>query len=574
MVSDAQDARFHRLCIGASVATLVVTAAHAGLIHWSGGVRLRQSLVLDVVMLPVVCSILCTRSARKLMGMKRWASSGDLNLVALYESWALSSLFSLFTHIASTSGGCSSVCVYQFVVLNVAFSAYEYMLKDWAPCDLCWRYAAASCYELYLSQQAFLEGVMFVSSTLAISAIGRLEATHHARLLGMRPFRKFLSAKVMMSVLFAQPVALDVYARNFQAGWVDGEKELLNLRALVFESMLLAFFNVTAFPPAEFDDSSSLALPVAPAKAGWPCCMMARLGCRFVGKGVGVGVGVAGTSPPPTPERSPSVSPSTIGRSASGGAGAKVGGGVSSVKQELKGRRWSRMNVYSTLIFWAIFFYCLYVLPRYDVQLRSTDGTCASLPTVMHATALSEDLFVFGEDRSFYHCDAVRYQCAEGFVGAPIAICSSDGIFRVSHQCSAHVTRSGCRCLPTWSHCARFGYWDCADYHGCEMAKGTFTTYEWCLTTPECSMRWDRCDVRKSSEVADTNVSDVPRPPLNRSRAAMSPWRRGVKNTSKALRHVLQGDFGSARESLSASSFEGVMAETAHATFQALSRHR
>merc|ERR1719261_480274 len=59
----------------------------------------------------------------------------------------------------------------------------------------------------------------------------------------------------MMSVLFMQPIALELIDRHVH----PIEVEDLNLYLIVLESLPLAIFNITAYPPADFAPGGALA---------------------------------------------------------------------------------------------------------------------------------------------------------------------------------------------------------------------------------------------------------------------------------------------------------------------------
>jgi hypothetical protein len=483
----------NRLLAWVCALTIVVVGAHSTRVQLLASETRKLGLVVDIILMPAVSACLCLRSATKLAELKRWSSTGDLNLVGLYESWALSSLFTLFAQVAlGSSGGLERLGVDQFVLLNACLSIYEYGLKDWAPCELCWRYVSSSCYDLWdLHQRPVIEAVNFASSCLALMCIGRLEVAQHKRLEPAKPFLKFLSAKAMMSVLFMQPLGLELMNQ-----YLPIEVEDLNLYLIVLESLPLAIFNLTAYPPADFTPGGALAhnadlgeidrteKALPPRQRGRRCV----LGCRQVrqrktSEASSHDMRVAPAAPKPL---------KTVQR-------------------------------LQTLLFWVIFAAVVFGLQSANAAtaLNRGDGTCGRvLPQIKHATPDLRDVDAEESDDGYYHCDSVRYRCDEGFYGNPYIVCTAEGQWRVypegpkgsgeSTQCVGHPTKRGCACKAAWEHCGKFGYWECKEYHGCARPPSMWDNLQvsgvsepWCKTHGSCSVEWDYCTVPTPQNVSD-----------------------------------------------------------------------
>eukprot|EP00756_Hemistasia_phaeocysticola_P057397 Hpha_TRINITY_DN34011_c0_g1::TRINITY_DN34011_c0_g1_i1::g.30612::m.30612 len=373
-------------------------------------------LVLDIVLFPVAFGTLATHAARMHLAGRPWTADADFGAAENFESWALASVFTIFEYKTRPGGGGHPLLrlgVNQFLLVNAVSSGVVFGLQGFHPCSLCYALGDSSCHELHHRLEApfvtifgmpfgILGSIVFVSSSIALTAIVKLERKYHTELQGIDPHNKFFGVKILVSVVFMQPYALHFLSKGTILPLLAGiDPNWLNAWLLSSECVFLHLYHVRfAYPARDFVTGGSMCVssPLAPV--------------------------------PSTAPDDPEIRPA-----------AREDSSRSRIVASLWGLR-ERLAVFC------------FGFPMFLVLVAAL-GYASSNSCDVHAVPHAKP-----QRRARYICDRVNIECAGGYafpngVGSAPGVCTADGRFRLDGSGDVAVCSTCAPGYVGWPQCER-----------------------------------------------------------------------------------------------------------------------
>eukprot|EP01065_Artemidia_motanka_P007311 TRINITY_DN13618_c0_g1_i2.p1 TRINITY_DN13618_c0_g1~~TRINITY_DN13618_c0_g1_i2.p1 ORF type:complete len:686 (+),score=97.62 TRINITY_DN13618_c0_g1_i2:64-2058(+) len=443
--------------------------------------------VLDVVLFPVAFGTLAAHSARLMIAQRPWTANVALEAADTFESWALAAVFGLFELRSRAGSSMLRAGVNQFLVINAAASAFQFFLQGFAPCVLCYKLGFVSCRDLSHQLDAAIISILGMSfgfrglllgtsSTVALTAIVRIERKYHSELASINPTAKFFGVKVLVSVLFVQPYVLSLLSGGTVLPVFKGiDAEWWNAWALTVETLLLHWFHVhCAYPLSDFEEAGALTVSHTPITAH----VEAAADPSDVELDVVEGPRRAGRSrvrsaSPARPTDGP-----TAGWTPEGVAGCVVGAPLILIVAAALTFANSHACVVSSVSNAVGGKHVNYVCDQVDI--KCADGF-ATRSGEAHTPAVcgGDGVFHSHSDGGVVNCT----ECAEGYIGYPDCVrCEND---KHCHGNAAAVTDTGrrecvCSCMEKWTGPTCAVCSEAFEGEGCDRCARGFVGYPKC----------------------------------------------------------------------------------------------